>query len=313
VTWTQIVANYDKALRHYIWNPLAHNSSLFESITATGAYTLRLYSYTEEENYIDKTIYIVNEPSDTTGITPYYDGLADGDDTAYYYNHPSRKDLMARLSLEKGVYVDEAIAIGQLEAGHGIIIEQRLSNGKSRLKPDEKANLAKAYNLVIRVQEDKLVLPREPRTLEGWLKFVDNGTIAQETDTDIMNLGIYYGQLRKIDVTHAWDLGNTVDPYYVQNQNFGSFHCEVTEVSNTDWYPLHRGQKCSQVYWEVLHGNSIRFFCNVKGYSLLSNQSKDQFTSSQSPSAQSMAYNNGEYLSRYIFRYRLVEIITNPA
>lgn len=203
--------------------------------------------------------------------------------------YPARKELMARVAIEKAKLVDEAIALAQVEAGDGIQIFQRDSLGKCIALNDAVEKIPRAYNLVYRVKHDAQRIPRPPRAIEQYLDFIANGTLVS---TDPYN----YGKWVYIDITHSWDLTTIGNSLFRTGQTKYSFKIEFEDVTLTgnsnDALPVNN----SVLRWEALDGNTIRVYCSMKGQSAFNvSLSKDLV--------------HATYASLYKFKYRLVEVI----
>lgn len=141
-----------------------------------------------------------------------------------------RLETFRRVAIEKGILVDEALSLGQLEAGAGIRITQRNGDGK-RVNSDGGPDLSlndpvdykRAFNLVI--EADVSSLPRQKRAKQGWIN--PSNLVGPPHEA-----GVYYlGSMFSIDLNHGWNLGVEGDPNYIEGQTMNHYQLHLTHVA----------------------------------------------------------------------------------
>lgn len=257
------------------------------------------------------------------------DGVSGGeaDDVLPQLSYPQRTELYSRTAVEKGIFMDEAVTISQLEAGTGVIIRQRDHTGRKVGYTGEAGALngpiygedaeiynaenpidyAKAYNLVIEVDPQTIPVPARPRAKHGVVNFNTVGGLVEavpEADNQ-------YGQLRKYTITHDWNLGDINDAEYKPKQTANSYHLEFVQVpSANDATPFGWQYNDAVPLYATISRDAIEAYCVVKNANVAGLEpvlSKDSvvFGEGSNPSA--------DPVPSYIFEWHLVEVIPNPA
>lgn len=214
-----------------------------------------------------------------------------------------RLDTFKRVSLEKGVLLDEALAISQIEAGRGVKVTQRDTLGRrvgadgkydtfegdpSTGTPDpDSTDLKKANNLVISIDESQLSI-REARSKQG--------TFCPTTLVSSWQAGAdKYGTMYSYDIVHNWSLGDVSDPYYVAGQNMSSYTLQIRNIEDDNAYDASLPLNATMVQYETIDKDTIRCYAVKKGGAIQPTLPKDKV--------------DDNALSDYIFEYVLVEKI----
>jgi len=173
-------------------------------------------------------------------------------------SYASRTDMYSRLGIEKGIYLDESTAIGQFEAGKGIVITQRNNAGKRTTVTGGEVtgditDYKKAYNLVI--EADISELPESPRMIRDWFEITEAGStrVAVDADGDWQTGFWCMGSAFVQKITHSW---NFVGGYE------GNLRVDVCNVMARESFTKPTSEIIPQ--WEVLDKDNINVYVVIK-------------------------------------------------
>lgn len=221
--------------------------------------------------------------SPTNSNVTYANGLPE-DMSRYIIGYPT--------AVDKAMYPDEAVPLGQLEAGKGIIIRTRNASGVLPSEtiagktldgdtPDESIDPAiVAHNVVFEL--DPSVPHKTPRTLEGVVDMKDTNVVTLVTSPNWNTTNGYYGQMTAATITHNFNHDVKVSIVQVADLAGAKFvgACDVS------------------CYYEEINSNSIRLYCIIKNATYPATLDKDRL-----PVA--------NFDPTYIFKYRIEEFFTN--
>jgi len=249
-SWTTLVASTAND-GSYLWTPSD------DSIPDEATMQLRLSGasggdHTENIGYseVSDTATIGYIISHDLGDAPY--------GTTGNQKFPERKEIHARTAVEKGVLADEALAVSQLEAGEGIVIEQRNADGLDSSGKDRAGGTTDdpfaAWNLIIKQK----TYARVARDKHGTYDYLNDGPTAES-----ITAGDYYGNTYYFDIVHSWDLGNALASTHISGQTINSFVLEIEQITSTS------DRKAPQYKvvptWEARDEDTIRVYCTLKG------------------------------------------------
>ena len=209
-----------------------------------------------------------------------------------YQKFPERKMMYSRFAIEKAQMVDEAIALGQLEAGAGVIITQREMSETGKL----------AGNIIFSFDPNDSRVRPIPREMQGLLDFTTSGNPAATAKLG----GDNYGSGYFIPINHGWSLESNswLDPlgnniYQYQNKN--SYMVEITQISAEGVPSILNNIICQH---EAHDEDTIYVYCTVKGleHDKTSNDDADNLVTL---SKDRLGISRGTYK----FEYRLKEVI----
>ena len=253
VVWTDT----EKDEYTYVTISISKNNSTWLPIGSgkpnNGQYLFRLWDYMSYISVVgSETIYI--KVTSNAGFARYHTITATFTDTEANANldsnygtgevsnqmdYPDRFEHYATMAGEKGVRIDEAITLGQLEPGKGIRITQRDFGGDAMLLEGvSSAGKSGAFNLVI--ETDAVV----PRTLYGVIN-IDNYSL----DSQYQAIGSYakYGRLAYTDIVHNWNLTSYWNKLMV----------EISQVNRGEEFANYR---VSRAWYKAIDANTIRVF-----------------------------------------------------
>lgn len=175
----------------------------------------------------------------------------------------ARMDVFKRIAIEKGILVDEALALGQIEAGDGIRVTQRNGEGKRvgadggvDLTLNDPVDYKKAFNLVI--EADVPSVPRQKRAMQGWIN-------PSTPVGDTYEAGEFYlGTMYSGEIDHDWNLGvKNNNPNHVGGQTMSHYQIHLTHVDaeNSLVQPQHE----IKAMVETKDANTITIYAVKKG------------------------------------------------
>lgn len=213
-----------------------------------------------------------------------------------YEKFPQRKEVHARLAIEKANLADEAISLSQLEAGCNIEIVQRDKDGKDPAGYNRSGiaanDPAAALNVIIKTKD----CLRLPRKVTGIIDFINDTPTAGS-----IVAGNYYGNTYYVDIVHNWSLGNVSDSLFVTGQTKRSFDIVIDQI--TADIPSYDGdaQALGVVPWfDVIDEDTIRIYTSIKGTDKPGGGSADDDITLAKDVI-------GADVGTYIFEYHLVE------
>lgn len=234
-----------------------------------------------EGNWITSE-YRINFTPNRDNVT-YANGLPE-DMTRFIIGYPT--------AVDKAMFPDEAVPLGQIEAGKGIIIRTRNASGVLPSEtiagktlsgdiPDSAIDPSViAHNIVFEL--DPEVPHKVPRAIEGIVDMKDTNVASPVASPAWNTTNGYYGQMMSTVVSHNFD---------------HKVKISTVQVANTDGAE-YAGACDASCYYEVINSNSIRLYCVVKNATYPATLNKDKL-----PVV--------DFDPTYIFKYRIEEFFTN--